>query len=99
MAEVLNRVILKAWRGSAPAQINMPRDYWTQVIDIELPRSSSSSARRRRGRPSPRRAPAVDAKFPVILNGAGVVHRRGIRISSWRWPSGSMRRSARLPAQ
>jgi sulfoacetaldehyde acetyltransferase len=37
IAEVLNRVIGKAWRGSAPAQINIPRDYWTQVIDIELP--------------------------------------------------------------
>ena len=37
IAEVLNRVILNAWRGSAPAQINVPRDYWTQVIDIELP--------------------------------------------------------------
>jgi sulfoacetaldehyde acetyltransferase len=37
MAEVLNRVILKAKRGSAPAQINVPRDFWTQVIDIELP--------------------------------------------------------------
>ena len=31
MAEVLNRVIEKAFRGSAPAQINVPRDYWTQV--------------------------------------------------------------------
>ena len=37
MAEVLNRVIEKAIRGSAPAQINVPRDYWCQVIDIELP--------------------------------------------------------------
>ena len=37
IAEVLNRVIEKAWRGSAPAQINVPRDYWCQVIDIELP--------------------------------------------------------------
>ena len=37
IAEVLNRVIEKAWRGSAPAQINVPRDYWTQVIDIDLP--------------------------------------------------------------
>ena len=37
MAEVLNRVILKSIRGSAPAQINVPRDFWTQVIDIELP--------------------------------------------------------------
>ena len=38
IAEVLNRVISKAIRLSAPAQINVPRDYWTQVIDIELPR-------------------------------------------------------------
>src|SRR6201996_717425 len=37
MAEVLNRVILKARRSSAPAQINVPRDFWTQVIDIEQP--------------------------------------------------------------
>ena len=37
IAEVLNRVIEKAWRGAAPAQINVPRDFWTQVIDIELP--------------------------------------------------------------
>src|SRR3954447_27012082 len=37
IAEVLNRVILKARRLSAPAQINVPRDFWTQVIDIVLP--------------------------------------------------------------
>jgi thiamine pyrophosphate-dependent acetolactate synthase large subunit-like protein len=37
VAEVLNRVILKAKRLSAPAQINIPRDFWTQVIDINLP--------------------------------------------------------------
>ena len=37
IAEVLNRVIAKAKRLSAPAQINIPRDYWTQVIDIDLP--------------------------------------------------------------
>lgn len=37
IAEVLNRVILQARRHSAPAQINVPRDYWTQVIDISLP--------------------------------------------------------------
>src|SRR5438105_11378226 len=36
-SEVLNRVIAKAKRLSAPAQINVPRDYWTQVIDISLP--------------------------------------------------------------
>ena len=37
ICEVLNRVIEKSWRGSAPAQINIPRDFWTQVIDVELP--------------------------------------------------------------
>ena len=37
MAAVLNRVILKAKRGSATAQINGPRDFWTQVVTIELP--------------------------------------------------------------
>ena len=35
--EVLNRVIMQAWRNSAPAQINIPRDFWTQVIDVDLP--------------------------------------------------------------
>ena len=38
IAETLNRVILQAKRASGPAQINIPRDFWTQVIDIELPR-------------------------------------------------------------
>ena len=37
VAEVLTRVISQAQRLSGPAQINLPRDYWTQVIDIELP--------------------------------------------------------------
>ena len=37
IADVLNRVILKAKRLSAPAQINVPRDFWTQVIDITMP--------------------------------------------------------------
>jgi sulfoacetaldehyde acetyltransferase len=98
IAEVLNRVILKAWRASAPAQINVPRDFWTQVIDIELPAivefERPPAARRHRRRPSCCPMPS----FPVILNGAGVVHRRR-HPASWRWPSGSMRRSAGLPAQ
>merc|ERR1719253_2412742 len=35
--EVLNRVIEKAHRLSGPAQINIPRDMWTKVIEVELP--------------------------------------------------------------
>ena len=74
MAEVLNRVIEMAWRGSAPAQINIPRDYWTQVIDIELPQIVRFE-RPSGGKQAIAEAAKLlsDAKFPVILNGAGVV--------------------------
>ena len=74
IAETLNRVIMAAKRASAPAQINVPRDFWTQVIDIDLPQIVAFE------RPSGGEAAiarAADllsgAKFPVILNGAGVV--------------------------
>jgi len=74
MAEVLNRVILKAKRGSAPAQINVPRDFWTQVIDIELP-SIIEFERPSGGANAISEAAELlsKAKFPVILSGAGVV--------------------------
>lgn len=74
VAEVLNRVILQAKRQSAPAQINMPRDYWTQVIDIDLP-AVVAFERPGGGDSALARAAALlsDATFPVILNGAGVV--------------------------
>ena len=74
MAEVLNRVIEKAFRGSAPAQINVPRDYWTQVIDIELP-PIVRFERQGGGKDAIERASNLlsKAKFPVILSGAGVV--------------------------
>ena len=74
MAEVLNRVILKAFRGSAPAQINVPRDLWTQVVDIELPQIVRIE-HPRGGEAAIAEAAALlsEAKFPVILNGAGVV--------------------------
>ncbi len=72
--EVLNRVIAKAWRGSAPAQVNVPRDFWTQVIDVELPQILRFE--RPSGGPKAIAEAAKllsEAKFPVILNGAGVV--------------------------
>ena len=74
MAEVLNRVIEKAWRGCAPAQINVPRDLWNRVIDVELP-STVRLERPRGGRKAISEAARMlsAAKFPVILNGAGVV--------------------------
>ena len=74
VAEVLNRVILNARRASAPAQINMPRDYWTQVIDIELP-AVVEFERPAGGETAVAEAANLlsEAEFPVILNGAGVV--------------------------
>ncbi|MFU1479154.1 sulfoacetaldehyde acetyltransferase [Roseovarius sp. C7] len=74
MAEVLNRVILNAKRYSAPAQINVPRDYFTQVIDIELPKIVDFE-RPQGGEEALDEAAKLlsEAKFPVILNGAGVI--------------------------
>ncbi len=72
--EVLNRVIMKAWRGSAPAQMNIPRDMWTQVIDVELPQVVRFE-RPAGGDQAISDAAALlsKAQFPVILSGAGVV--------------------------
>ena len=74
MAEVLNRVIVNAKRASAPAQVNVPRDFWTQVIDIDLPMVVEFE--RPSGGEEALAAAAkllAEAKNPVILNGAGVV--------------------------
>jgi sulfoacetaldehyde acetyltransferase len=83
VAEVLNRVIEKAWRGNAPAQINVPRDYWTQVVDIEIPETITIE-RPSGGVDAIANAAKLlsEAKFPVILNGAGVVLSNGIPASA-----------------
>ncbi|MGC6411724.1 MAG: sulfoacetaldehyde acetyltransferase [Candidatus Puniceispirillaceae bacterium] len=74
IAEVLNRVISQAKRLSAPCQINVPRDYWTQVIDIAMP-AVVEFERPTGGDAAIAEAAEMlsNAKFPVILNGAGVV--------------------------
>ncbi len=74
IAEVLNRVILQAKRFSAPAQINVPRDFWTQQIEIELP-TIIEFERPSGGAESIAEAAKLlsEAKFPVILSGGGVV--------------------------
>ncbi len=74
VAEVLNRVILNARRASAPAQINVPRDFWTQVIDIDLPQIVEFEHPSGGDAALTQAAELLsNAKFPVILNGAGVV--------------------------
>lgn len=82
VAEVLSRVIMQAKRCSAPAQLNIPRDMFTQIVDIELPQIVEFE---RPGGGEASLQEAADllsaAKFPVILNGAGVVLAGGIEAS------------------
>jgi len=74
VGEVLNRVINMARRLSAPAQLNIPRDMWTQVIDIELPQSVEFERPAGGAKAIAAAAKLLsEAKFPVILSGAGVV--------------------------
>ena len=74
VGEVLNRVISKAIKGSAPAQLNIPRDFWTQVVDIDLP-PIIKFERPSGGIEAIKEAANIlyNAKFPVILSGAGVI--------------------------
>jgi sulfoacetaldehyde acetyltransferase len=78
VAEVLARVISKAKRLSGPAQINIPRDYWTQIVDIEIPEPIDFEVSPG-GETSVKKAAEIisNAKNPVILNGAGVVLSKG----------------------
>ncbi|MEV8466791.1 sulfoacetaldehyde acetyltransferase [Fluviibacterium sp. DFM31] len=78
VAEVLTRVIAKAKRASGPAQLNIPRDMWTQVIDITIP-DPIEFERSPGGENSVAKAARLlsEARNPVILNGAGVVLAQG----------------------
>jgi len=74
VAEVLTRVIAQAKRLCGPAQINLPRDFWTQVVDIEIPDPINLEVSPG-GENSIAQAAEIlsESKNPVILNGAGVV--------------------------
>ena len=74
VCEVLNRVIMQAKRTSGPAQLNIPRDMWTQVIDVNLP-AIVEFERPSGGETAVAQAAELlsNASNPVILNGAGVV--------------------------
>ncbi len=78
VCEVLARVISQAKRLSAPAQLNIPRDMWTQIIDVELPEPIEFEVSPGGENSVAEAAKLIsDAKFPVILNGAGVVLSKG----------------------
>ncbi len=78
VVEVLTRVISQAKRLSGPAQINIPRDFWTQVIDVEISDPIEFEASPG-GENSIAEAAALlsGAQNPVILNGAGVILSKG----------------------
>ena len=74
VAEVLDRVIANAHRFSAPAQINIPRDMFTQIVDIDLPTTIDFELPSGGEMAIAEAAKLLSAaKSPVILNGAGVV--------------------------
>ena len=74
VAEVLTRVIAQAKRQSAPAQLNIPRDMWTKVVDIEIPEPIEFEHSSGGGKSVSDAAKLLsESKNPVILNGAGVV--------------------------
>ena len=74
VAEVLTRVISQAKRLSGPAQLNIPRDFWTQIVDIEIPDPINFEVSPGGENSVAEAAKLIsEAKNPVILNGAGVV--------------------------
>ena len=74
MVEALSRCFQRARQHGAPAQFNLPRDMFCQVLDTEIPEAILPG--RQMGDESQVEAAArmlAEASFPVIVAGAGVV--------------------------
>jgi sulfoacetaldehyde acetyltransferase len=74
MVESLSRCFQRARQHSAPVQFNIPRDMFTQVIDVEIP-EPILPGRQMGDKDTVAEAAGLlkSAKFPVIVSGAGVV--------------------------
>ena len=74
MVESLSRCFQRARQHSAPVQFNIPRDMFTQVIDVEIP-EPILPGRQMGDKDMVAEAAGLlkSAKFPVIVSGAGVV--------------------------
>jgi sulfoacetaldehyde acetyltransferase len=74
MVESLSRCFQRARQHSAPVQFNIPRDMFTQVIDVEIP-EPIVPGRQMGDKAAVATAAKLlkSAKFPVIVSGAGVV--------------------------
>jgi len=79
MAEITGRCFDRAMSEMAPAQLNIPRDYFYGEIDAEIPRPMRLD-RGPGGENSLNEAAALLAKaeFPVIISGGGVVMADGV---------------------
>ena len=74
MVEALSRCFQRARQHSAPVQFNLPRDFFCQVMDFHIPEPIMPG--RQPGDEALVAAAAKlleEAKFPVIVAGAGVV--------------------------
>ncbi|MCG8544337.1 MAG: sulfoacetaldehyde acetyltransferase, partial [Alphaproteobacteria bacterium] len=74
MVEALNRCFQRARQHSAPVQFNVPRDFFCQIIDVEIP-EPIMPGRQLGDQAQVEKAAEMlaGAKFPVIVSGAGVV--------------------------
>ena len=74
MVEALTRCFQRARQHSAPVQFNIPRDYFCQVIDVEIPEPIMPGRQLGDQAVVDKAAEMLgSAKFPVIVSGAGVV--------------------------
>ena len=74
MVETLTRCFQRARQHSAPVQFNLPRDMFCQIVDTEIP-DPILPGRQMGDQDMVNRAAELlrEAKFPVIVSGAGVV--------------------------
>lgn len=74
MVETLTRCFQRARQHSAPVQFNVPRDMFSQVIDVEIP-DPILPGRQPGDQDKVNQAAEMlaGAKYPVIVSGAGVV--------------------------
>ncbi len=79
MAELTGRCFDRAMSEMAPAQLNIPRDFFYGDIDVQIP-SPSRVDRGAGGIESLSRAADMlaGAQFPVLVSGGGVVNANGV---------------------
>ncbi|MBF2761735.1 MAG: sulfoacetaldehyde acetyltransferase [Ectothiorhodospiraceae bacterium AqS1] len=74
IVESLSRCFQRARQHSAPVQFNIPRDYFCEIVDVEIPQPILPGRQPGDTALVARAADLLrEAKFPMIVAGAGVV--------------------------